>query len=198
MNLTTFRKRMTPPAFTFAQAQIVAHDMSRQALRLALHRWAARGEIVRIRRGVYAFPDRPVALPQMIELLYPPAYISLESALNQHGLLPDVPFEMTLITTRPTRAFETPWGRFRFHHVQRPLFTGFDPQTRLATPEKALLDWIYFRGARFANTPEFWRETRLDNLGGLRWKQADSWSRLYPRESVRTLWRGLKRYAKTS
>lgn len=198
MNLPVFRRRMPQPAFTFAQAQIVAHEVGREALRLSLHRWAARGELVRVRRGVYAFPDRPIALPQMIQVLYPPAYISLESALNQHGMLPDVPFEMTLVTTRPTRAFETPWGRFRFHRVLPRLFGGFDAASCLARPEKALLDWFYLRGARFEDTPGFWRETRLDRLDRLRWKEGDAWSRLYPAERVRALWKGLKRHAKTA
>jgi len=198
MKFSAFQKEMKKPAFTFAEAQIVAHDQGREVLRLSLHRWASRGDLIRVRRGVYAFADRPVSLPETIDILYPPAYMSLESALNQHGLLPDVSFELTVVTTRPTRSFETIWGRFRFHKIQRELFLGFDPETKLAIPEKALLDWFYFRGTRFVDAPAFWKETRLQNLEQIRWKEGDALSKLYPQEKIRTLWKGLKRYAKTA
>ncbi|OGR89434.1 MAG: hypothetical protein A2992_03425 [Elusimicrobia bacterium RIFCSPLOWO2_01_FULL_59_12] len=188
---------MKKAAFTFREAQLVAQPRSPAGLRLSLHRWVKSGDLLRIRREVYAFPHRSCPLPERIKTLYSPAYISLESVLNQHGLLPDVPFETTLVTPRPTRSFQTPWGRFHFHHIQPGLFFGYDSATLLAEPEKAVLDYFYFRGDRLRAAEAFWQEARFQNLGTLQWKKGDSLARRYPRARVARLWKSLKHYAKT-
>src|SRR5579871_5690380 len=105
MRFGAFERAMKKNAFTFREAALVAQTDSPETLRLNLHRWVKKGELVRLRREVYAFPRRMPSLPESISALYSPAYISLESALNRHGLLPDVPFEITLVTPRPTRSF---------------------------------------------------------------------------------------------
>ncbi|MBI4386492.1 MAG: hypothetical protein HY551_03850 [Elusimicrobia bacterium] len=198
MRFLEFQSKMKKPVFTLAEARIVINDRPLPSLRLALHRWTENGNLISMRRGVYAFADRPCSMPEMLAALYPPAYISLESALNQLGLLPDVPFETTLVAPRPTRSFDTPRGRFHFHRIHQRLFFGYDPGTFLGEPEKVLLDYFYFRGASMRDDPAFWRESRLQNLEPLRWGKGDRWARLYPVSRVRKLWNGLKRYAKTS
>ena len=197
MRLRVFEKKMRRPVFTLAQAQIVAYEDSAQALRLALHRWAKKGEILRLRREVYAFPERLPSTPDLISVLYPPAYVSLESALNQHGLLPDVPFETTLATPRATRSFQTSLGRFHFHRVHPRLFFGYDSKTLMSTPEKALLDYFYFHGAYLKAQDEFWQEARFQHLSRVNWKKGDQALTAYPGEKVKKLWESLKRYAKT-
>ena len=71
MKLSAFKKRMLKRAFTFAEARIVAHEAAPEALRLNLHRWAKRGDLLRIRRGVYAFPDAACSLPEMFQRTTP-------------------------------------------------------------------------------------------------------------------------------
>ncbi|MFA5139072.1 MAG: hypothetical protein WC728_07555 [Elusimicrobiota bacterium] len=197
MRFSLFQKKMLKGAFTFAEARIVAHEDSPEALRLNIHRWVKKGGLLRIRRGVFAFPDRAYPLPEMVSALYPPAYVSLESALSQGGLLPDAAFETTLVTPRATRSFDTVWGRFHFHHIQPRLFFGYDPKTLLAEPEKALLDYLYFRKARLSDEPAFWREARFQNLETIDWDKGGRWRRLYPDGKLERLWRSLRRYAKT-
>jgi hypothetical protein len=187
---------MAKPCFSWEEARVLAHADSPEALRLNLHRWAKAGDLVRLRRGVYAFPHRPPSLPEVIAVLYPPAYISLESALQQHGLLPDVPFETTLVTPRATRMFATPQGRFRFHRIDRRLFFGFDSRTLLAEPEKAVLDYFYLRGSSLKPEPRFWKEARFQNLGRLRWPRGDRMARAFPADRAQKLWKSLKSYAK--
>lgn len=197
MRLSLFQKKMVKKAFTFAEARIVAHEDAPEALRLNIHRWVKRGELLRIRRGVYAFPDRSYSLPEMVSVLYAPAYLSLESALNQRELLPDVPFEATLVTPRPTRSFRTPWGRFHFHHIQPRLFCGYDPKTLVAEPEKALLDYFYFHKARLSEQPSFWKEARFQSLDTIDWNKGERFLGLYPVGKTTRLWRSLQRHAKT-
>ena len=197
MKFGDFVKRMLKPVFTFAEAQMVAHEEPAAGLRLNLHRWAKKGTLIRLRREVYMFGDRASPLPLLISALYPPAYVSLETALNQHGLLPDVPFETTLVTPRATRSFQTPLGRFHFHRIHPRLFFGFDPSTLLADPEKALLDYFYFRRARLVADPVFWRESRLQNFKRLDWGKGGKELEIYRSDKMSRLWESLKRYAKT-
>lgn len=198
MRFGDFRRQMKKSVFTLTEADIIAHGDSPAMVRLNLHRWVRRGEIQRLRRGVYAFADRAGSLPELIRHLYSPSYISLESALNQHGILPDVPFATTLVTPRSTRTFETPLGRFHFHRIDQKLFFGYDPKTLLAAPEKAILDYFYLRGASLHETTDFWREARFENLEMLDWKKGRRYADLYPVRRVKRLWESLKVYAKTA
>jgi hypothetical protein len=197
MRFRDFDRAMKKGAFTLAEAAVVAAADRPAAIKLQLHRWAKAGDLVRIRREVYAFPGRSSSLPEMIHLLYPPAYVSLESALNHHGILPDVPFETTLVTPRATRSFQTPWGRFHFHKIQQKLFFGYDSATLWARPEKAILDYLYFHRSAFHATRDYWREARFQNLRGVDWRKGDQTLPLFDSEPVNRLWRSLKSYAKT-
>jgi len=196
MRLKDFERGMKKSVFTLAEAALVAHGDSPAALRLNLHRWTKAGDLLGIRRGVYAFPHRPSSTPEMIGALYPPAYVSLESALSQAGLLPDVPFETTLITPRATRSFSTPRGRFHFHRIQPRLFFGYDSKTLFADPEKAILDYFYLKGSSLHPQPAFWEEARFQNLDRVNWSKGDRAARVFPQGRVRTLWASLKTYAK--
>ncbi len=197
MKYSAFEALMKKSAFSFREALLTTRENA-QGLRLNLHRWVKAGHLQRIRREVYAFPGRHCSLPERILALYAPAYISMETALNQHGLVPDVPFETTLVTTRPPRSFQTPWGRFHFHHIQTGLFFGYDSSRLLAEPEKALLDYFYLRGHSLKTEKSFWREARFQNLKGLDWKRGDKLVKPYPGSRVLALWESLKDYAKTA
>jgi hypothetical protein len=177
MRFQAFERAMTKAVFTYREAALVAHPDQPEGLRLNLHRWVKKGDL-------------------MLSALYPPAYVSLESALHQQGFLPDVPFETTGVTPRATRIFQTPLGRFRFHRIQKKLFFGYDPVTLFAEPEKAFLDYFYFHHGRVQDVPSYWQESRFQNLKRLDWKKGGRMARAYP-IPVQTLWKGLQHYAKT-
>jgi hypothetical protein len=65
------------------------------------------------------------------------------------------------VTLGRTKVFETPLGNVSLHHIDPSFFFGFesDPKSgiALATPEKPLLDFLYFAGAKshlFSSLPE--------------------------------------------
>jgi predicted transcriptional regulator of viral defense system len=118
-----------------------------------LARLAASGQLVRLRRGVWAFPDRidPLALPEYLTSPFP-AYVSLQSALYLHGMISQMPVTTYAVSLARTRRFSTPLGTVSVHHVQPAFFFGFTDEGRsggrLATPEKALVDFLYLTPAR--------------------------------------------------
>jgi predicted transcriptional regulator of viral defense system len=125
-------------------------------------RLAQSGQVVRLARGRWALPGKvsKLAVPQHLTAPYP-AYISLQSALYQHGLLSQIPVVTYAVSLARTRRYETPLGVFSIHHVASDFFFGFEPDASgtamIATPEKALVDVFYLSPTRtrlFAALPE--------------------------------------------
>lgn len=112
----------------------------------------ASGEVVRVRRGLYVpgwrrGQEPPVEPLVLSGLIYGPSYVSLETALARHGLIPERVEEITCITSKRAKRFDTPAGRFRYEPVNVRVFgLGLRlEQARggsffLADPEKALCD----------------------------------------------------------
>lgn len=116
--------------------------------------WQEKGYIQKIIRGYYRFTDNPLTEKRLFEIantIYAPSYISCEMALSYYGLIPEAANSITSVSTRKTATFKTPVATFRYQTVSPPLLFGYtvtkDENTRrcmIATPEKALLDYLYF------------------------------------------------------
>jgi predicted transcriptional regulator of viral defense system len=87
------------------------------------------------------------ALEEVAAVLYPPAYISLESALFMHGAMDQAPHLLTCVSTNKTRIFRTALGEIAYFHLKKELFFGYEmkDRTSLAWPEKSALDYIYLQ-----------------------------------------------------
>ncbi|MBI2339281.1 MAG: hypothetical protein HYU99_02785 [Deltaproteobacteria bacterium] len=195
MKLSEFRKKMVKPCFTLAEAHRVGWRTSLGQLTLQLHQWGRRGEILRLKRGLYCFPEKISDKAFVAGALYAPCYISLEYALNLHGLLPDIPFAVTLVTPRISRDFTNPYGRFIYHKIQKGLFWGFDPQTLLGEREKVLLDYFYLYRHRLEAETAFWRDLRFQNTKELDFKKLKRYAAFFP-EKVKYLLRSFLIFCK--
>lgn len=181
--------------FSKEEAQIVAFDTPPSTLKLQLHQWMKGGDLVSLKRGLYAFSDSHVDKVEVARRLYSPCYISLEYALNLYGLTPDVPFSVTLITPKSTRKFNTPYGQFVYHKIKKETFFGYDPQTLMAEKEKALVDYLYLNGRRLIPQADFWRELRLQNLADIDFRKALDYAEKFGSAKLITLLRSVKEYA---
>lgn len=159
-------------------ARLAGH--SEPAARQAAGRLVERAWLARLGKSLYANllrPGGPPTLEEVAAILYPPAYISLASALFSHGIAEQAPHVLTCVTTNKTKRFETGLGEIHFHQIKPELFFGYTwthgvPQ---AEPEKAVLDHLYLelRNGRRPTTDE-WNWEELD-AGRLR-----SWAQTYP------------------
>jgi hypothetical protein len=112
------------------------------------------GELLALRRGLYVpGPELDLPLPNNFLIsnhLRGPSYVSLESALSYWGLIPERVYEISSVTTKTSKTYETAIGRFSYQHLMTPYYSfGIksvrltDMQTALvASPEKALCDKI--------------------------------------------------------
>jgi len=167
---------VAPPNGVFRTGQILAGQTSPAHVRRQLGRWVKSERVIRLRRGVYLLADLYSKTPAhpfaAANALKKASYVSLQSALAHHGMIPEYVPVTTSITTGRPEELSTPIGRFQFRHVRVPLFFGFtemeiarDQMALLARPEKALVDLLYL--TPHSDRVEYLRELRLEKPRGL-------------------------------
>ena len=109
---------------------------SPNTFRVAMTRHLGRRAIIRVAPGLYLnpFSQRPDwALERLAAHLRPNDYyyLSLESALYEHGRISQVPNRLTLMTSGRTYTHTTPLGVIEFVHTARPP-RAWRPRTTLA------------------------------------------------------------------
>jgi predicted transcriptional regulator of viral defense system len=125
--------------------------VSKVAAIFLLHRYAKKGLISRIKRGIYVFPDIVPSDLYIANKLYEPSYVSLEFALSYHRVIPETVYEITSVTTKATRRFSVLRKTYSYRKLKRAAFTGYYVVQKqgvnfvIADPEKAFVDAIYFR-----------------------------------------------------
>ena len=93
-----------------------------------ISRMIKKREIIQLKKGLYVLSPKfgdPVNLKVLANLVYGPSYISLEYALSYWGLIPEKVEEITSMTNKRNKIFETPVGTFsyKFLHTSK-FYTG--------------------------------------------------------------------------
>ena len=145
-------KKLGVPVATTADAAAVL-GLSSSAASHTLRRLAAAQLIAAVRKGVWALTDQPDRLGLIEYVTAPyPGYLSLQSALYQHGMIDQIPSMIYVVTLARTARVETPFATYSLHHVQPAFFDGYESVAgsgvKLATPEKALVDFFYLSPTR--------------------------------------------------
>jgi len=153
------------------------------ASRLVAKRWAWRP-----RRGFISLTrDDFVLATQLVE----PSYVSMHAALHLRGLLDQVPSTVECVTTRYSLRLRDLGIVYR--RVKPSLFFGYERVERagsyvfVATPEKALLDAVYFGyslpDCGFADLETLKRLARVyASQPGPRARRVAAWVRLVARK----------------
>lgn len=126
-------------------------------LKRLLHRWKNKGWVYSLKRGLYELTyPKDFIIPDLYiaNKLYSPSYVSLETALSDYSIIPEVSMAVTYITSKPTRRFKNKHGLFIYRTVKPSVFTGYYVERQggldvlMAEPEKALMDYLYFKTYR--------------------------------------------------
>ena len=176
------------PAVTTADTAAVL-GISIEAASHTLRRLGASGLLSPVRKGLWALRDRPdpLALAEYVTAPYP-SYVSLQSALYLHGMVDQIPAMTYLVSLARSARVRTELGTYSVHHVRPEFFGGArqDPASgiRLASPEKALVDFLYLSPTRsrlFAALPE------LELSKSFSSRAAQKWVGLIPSGRMRTI-----------
>jgi len=113
-------------------------------------RLVKQGLLITAGRNLFLVALKPIDWLAVAVEMYSPSYISLDSALNFHGLIDQIPKPIFLCTTRRPLKKSIVTQEFVYRNVADSLFFGFQRQgsTIIALPEKALLDQLYFAHRR--------------------------------------------------
>ncbi|MDD5306773.1 MAG: hypothetical protein PHU25_05570 [Deltaproteobacteria bacterium] len=188
----------------FETGLLLAGDVDAADVRRQLSRWAARGKVVALRRGLYALaaPYRKVEPHAFLvsNRLVSPSYVSLQSALSHHGFIPEGVPITTAVTPRRPGARSTTLGAFLYRHVDTALLFGFvseevapGQRALVATPEKALLDLVHLTPG--GDRPEALAALRLQGLERLDRERLSLLAGHWPGHKARRAARAVKRLA---
>lgn len=130
----------------------LARDLkiSAVAVRRALARQQNRDLVERLNDNLFINRLTPdFSGRELINVLRPNSYLSLEAVLRDSGLSTQSPLAFTCVTCDRPGHYRSRLLSLTYRRIAPHLFWGFHPKrTRygrynLAEPEKALLDWIY-------------------------------------------------------
>jgi len=198
MSLSSFAalSRLGPTVTTGEAAAALDISVS-QASRL-MRTLEARALARHVRYGLWIVGPDPVDPRTLIEdITRPyPAYVSFTSALNVHGVIDQVPREITVASLDSAKRVKTELGTYAIHHLPPALFGGWEERdgVKLAKPEKALFDLAYI-SAVHAGRPRRFPELELP--AGFDREELDRWLSRIDSPRVRTLTSRGVRYALT-
>ncbi len=184
VDMNNLRERVSGESFDYTLLMECLSDYS--SPRSKITQLLRSGEILRLKKGLYIFgPQRRrslVSLEILANQLYGPSYVSLEYALAFYGLIPEFVAEVTSVTTKRQKMYETPIGRFSYTPIPIKLFsTGFTliqvadyGSALIATPEKAINDLLYIRDSKISSNSDLeallFEDLRMDQQSVARLK----------------------------
>lgn len=156
-----------------------------------IHHYVTKGLFIKLRNGLYALKGREPSPYVIANKLYRPSYISLETALSYHQLIPETVYSHTSVTTKATQEFTALNQTFTYTRIKKEIFQGYNLITEgsdkflMAEPEKAVADYLYTvaLGHRELNDRLYWQRFSLTKL--------KRWIKLYNNPRLTTLFNNL-------
>ncbi len=166
-------------------------------------RLLAKGVLLHIRRGLYSIaPQTTQSLkPHPFELaayIYAPSYISLESALSFHQMIPEAVYATTCVTNKRSKEFKTPFGDFSYIKVPfNDLYTEVELIQQnahrffMAKPWKAICDYVYCYKKNWKSASPLIKSLRIDNFPMLTYAQKQKLEEYYQHTRITAFLSGI-------
>jgi predicted transcriptional regulator of viral defense system len=141
---TILRSKKT--VFSLKDLALLWNEPSSTSTRVRLHYYIKKGDLVRIRGGLYA-KNRNYNKLELATRILTPAYVSFETVLAKEGLIFQY-YETIYVASYTTREIEIDKQIYAFRKVKDTLLmdeTGIihDAETSVANKERAFLDILY-------------------------------------------------------
>jgi len=129
-----------------------------------------------IKKGLYiAGPALKAGKPEPFLLanhILGPSYVSMDTALSHYGLIPERVYEISSMTTKASRQFDTPMGIFSYTRLPLPYYAFGIRQLKLsdnqyalvASPGKALFDKVVTTAGLLFRSKKEVTDYLIDNL----------------------------------
>lgn len=142
-----------------------------------IHSLMQEGVLQPIKKGLYTIgpalnAGKKPPLFLLANHILGPSYVSLETALSYHGLIPERVYEIASMTIKAPRKFKTPAGIFTYTRLMLPYYAfgirsiklSDDQYAMIASPEKALCDMIITTSGLLFRSKKSVKEFLLENM----------------------------------
>lgn len=156
---TLLRSRKT--VFSLKDIALLWHETSTNATSVRLNYYVNKGELYRIRKGLYA-KDKNYNRYELATRILTPAYVSFETILVNAGVIFQF-YEPIFLASYTTRKIFVDQQYYHFQKIKNEvLLNGIgikhENETSFATKERALLDTLYLN-----------KNYYFDNLDAINW-----------------------------
>ena len=138
--------RSSKTVFTLKDISLMWQDSDTDAARVRLNYYVGKGDLYRLRRGLYAKNKKYEKL-ELATRIFTPSYISFESVLNKEGLIFQYHSEIT-VASYLTRTLSIDEQVYSYKKIKEAVLTNsmgieHNRETSIATKERAFLDILY-------------------------------------------------------
>jgi predicted transcriptional regulator of viral defense system len=153
--------RSPKTVFTARDISLFWEESSSSASRVRLNYYVSKGDLIRIRRGIYV-KDMKYNQLELASRVFTPAYISFETVLAKEGIIFQY-YESIFIASYLTREIEIDSQRYVYKKIKDAVLInseGIEQENdiAIATSERAFLDTLYL-----------YSDYHFDNLRSLDW-----------------------------
>lgn len=153
--------RSVKTVFSSKDIALLWHESNTAAARVRLHYYIQKGDLVRIRHGLYAKSQNYNKLELATRILTP-AYVSFETVLVKEGLIFQY-YEPIFVASYATRDITIDQQVYSFRKIKNGILTDISGvthanETSIASRERAFLDTLYVNV-----------DFHFDNLRSLNW-----------------------------
>lgn len=155
--------RSSKTVLTLKDIALLWQDPDTKAARVRLNYFVRKGDLHRIRRGLYS-KDKNYNKAELATRIFVPSYVSFETALAKEGLIFQYQTNIT-VASYLTRDIMIDGQDFSFKSIRKSALVNslgieFSNETSVATKERAFLDTLYVN-----------RDYHFDNIRILDWEK---------------------------
>lgn len=170
--LSKIEEELKVPLFTDDDLKLVFRDKGPSTIYNSLTYHLKNKNLVRFRRGLYSLSIKrgekhAFSKFKLANKLVLQSFVSFESALSHHNLIPEAVYEVTSATLSKNVVFENSLGRFSFSYSPiEPFYLGVEKDeitdAKIANPVRALFDLIYVRRKLYDKAEDLEDDFRID------------------------------------
>lgn len=170
--LEAIESNLKIPLFTDDDLKLIFRDKKSSAIYNSLTYHLKKKNLERYRRGLYSFAKKKngkldFSKFKLANKLVLHSFISFESALSHHGLIPEAVYETTSTSLVKNKNFENSLGKFSYTYTPiEPFYLGVDidefTKAKIANPIRALFDLIYQRRKLYKSAQDLEEDFRID------------------------------------
>jgi hypothetical protein len=155
--------RSNKTVFSSKDIALLWHDPGNSATRVRLHYYIQKGDLYRIRKGLYA-KSRDYNRLELATRIFTPSYVSFETVLAKEGLIFQY-YDQISIASYLTREITVDGQTYSYQRMKSGVLTnilGIEQvsETSIATKERAFLDTLYVNA-----------DYQFDNLRSISWEK---------------------------